>query len=149
MDETAGKVAETTVTGAELGEYAWKTFLPTAFDGHCFYVRQDLTGEQCGEDVMDRQIGGVAIPATAADRSFFVTVLGIGPKVGTKPSKAHRKKYDWTDNFAKVFDIKVGDRLFVAQDPWIRTNRLKRSPINWQDECFIEESLPDGIVVED
>ena len=144
--ESAGKTAETTVEGARFDEFYWKNFLPLAFGGHCYYVRQDLTGEQWGSHVMQREVGGIALPDTAADRSLFVTVVGIGPNVGTRPSKAHRVEFDWKDKFAKVSEVKVGDRLLIAQVEGTLSNRLKRSPWNWQDECFVEESLPDAIV---
>lgn len=147
--EVGGKLALTTVDGAGIGEYDWKSMLPLAFDGHCYYCRQDLTGDQWGETVMDREINGITIPASAADRSAFVTVLGIGPAVGTRPTKAHRTKYDWPDRFSVVSEVKVGDRLLIAQVPGTYTNRIKRSPLNWQDELFVEESLPDAIVEDD
>ena len=142
----AGKIAATTVDGPGLGEYEWKKFLPLAFGGHCYYCRQDLTGDQWGEGVMDREIGGIAIPNESADRCQFVTVLGIGPRVGMQPSKAHKIQYGWSDRLALVSDVKVGDKLLIAQAPDQTSVRLKRSPLNWQDEVFIEESLPDAIV---
>ena len=145
--DSVGKIAATTVSGAGIGEYEWKNLLPLAFAGHCFYCRQDLTGEQFGDRVMERHLNGIVIPETAADRTMFVTVLGIGPKVGTRPSKAHRAEYDWPDRFSIVSGVEVGDRLLIAlPEADFITNRIKRSPLNWQDELFVEESLPDAVV---
>ena len=144
----AGKMARTTVQGEAFGEYHWKKFMPLAFGGHCYYVRQDLTGDQWDDNVMDRELDGIAIPNSAADRCQFVTVLGIGPRVGMQPSKEHQTEYGWADGFGLISDVKVGDRLLIAQEPGTYTNRLKRSPLNWNEEAFIEESLPDAIVEE-
>jgi hypothetical protein len=148
IDTRGGEIAATTVMGQHLDEWNWKEFLPIAFGGHCYYVRQDLTGDQWGPDVMDREIRGIALPNTVADRCQFVTVLGIGPNVGTRPHKAHQVEYGWKDRFAKVSDVKVGDRLLIAQEPGQLDphGRIKRSPLNWQEELFIEEGLPDAIV---
>jgi len=142
----AGKIAATTVDGPGLGEYEWKKFLPLAFGGHCYYCRQDLTGDQWGKSVMQREIGGIAIPDSAADRCLIVTVLGIGPQVGMPTSKEHKIRYECPDRMAIVDGVKVGDRLMIVQEPGQTSVRLKRSPLNWQDEVFIEESLPDAIV---
>jgi len=145
--------AVTTVETGEFGEHAWRKMLPTAFDGHCFYVRQDITGESCGPDPLDRHLGGIVIPPKTANNSRFVTVLGIGPKVGTKASKAHRKEFDWPDRWAQVSNVKVGDKLFLGfekgEEGLVLTNKIKRSPLNWECELFIEESLPEGIVTDD
>ena len=150
--ESAEK-AVTTVQSAEFGEFEWRKMLPTAFDGHCYYVRQDVTGESCGPDVLDRHIGGIVIPPKTANNSRFVTVLGIGPNVGAKPSKAHRKEFGWPDRFAEVHSVKVGDRLFLGfekdAEGLVLTNKIKRSPLNWECELFIEESLPEGIVTDE
>lgn len=140
ITHAAPKIAETTVQAAELGEFAWRKFLPLAFGGHCYYVRQDVTPDA----------GGIVMPDAIRDRSVCVTVLGVGPKVGTKADKTHRMEYEWPGPFAFVSGVKPGDRLLLAfeRGQWglVTTTKIKRSPWNWDCELFIEETLPDAIV---
>ena len=146
-EETDGKVGTTVVPTDKFGEVDVKTLLPTAFGGHCYYVRQDITGEQVGDDFMEREIGGIALPDRFIDRSQYVTVLAIGPNVGKKPTKAHREKYDWPKGVPAMSEaISVGDRLLINLRVVEYTAKIKRSPWNWDCELFIEESLPEAIV---
>ena len=143
----AGQKARTTVICGDKKEYKWIEFLPLAFGGWCFYVRQDVSGDQIeGGGVLDRELGGIQIPQSAADRCQFVTVLGIGPRVGQPCTKAHMAEFGREDRMASIDGVKVGDRLLLAMEDGQTTRRIQRSPLNWECEMFIEESLPDAIV---
>uniref|UniRef100_A0A6M3IGD2 Uncharacterized protein n=1 Tax=viral metagenome TaxID=1070528 RepID=A0A6M3IGD2_9ZZZZ len=148
MDENRAQPASTTVSGVDFGDYEWRRFLPLAFGGHCYYVRQDVTGEKSEHG---HHLGGIVLPDTVVDRSRFVTVLGIGPRVGLKASRAHRHEFQWSSGSAVVSGVKIGDRLllgFEKGETGLLTNKIHRSPLNWDCELFIEETLPDAVVME-
>jgi len=146
-DDLAEKLAITTMDGEENGEYEYKRFLPIAFDGHCYYIRQHLIGEQDGDGVMDRKIGGISIIHGRADYADTVTVVGIGPNVGKVASKHHRKRYKWPKGMKRYeHNIKIGDTIILDSPHGEARNTLKRSPFHWNFELFIEESVPTGIV---
>jgi len=73
--------------------------MPLAFRGHALYCRKCVTGASDGDGVLDRKVGGIVLPQTAADRSMWVEVLAVGPNVGkrlnpdNKDDKAYMKKH--------------------------------------------------------
>ena len=132
-DEIAGSAAKTTVQ-REKG-YEWIELMPIAFGGWCYYLRQDYT-----------EVEGLFLPDTAKDRSQFATVLGIGPRVGMKPTKVDVERYGLPDGQATVSGVKVGDRVFLTQQRGEFSELVKRSPFNWEAELFVHESFPVAIV---
>ena len=113
--------------------------MPLAFGGHVLYVRKCVTGKQSGADFLSRRVGGVEIPEYSADRSLFVQVVGKGPHVGQRCSKAHARKHGRP---RQLFDaVKVGDVLLC---PNMHATGIERSPLV-DFEFFIEESVPLGI----
>ena len=145
-----GVQATTTRETEVFGQYDWCKIMPVAFGGHCYLVRQNITGEQEeGGSMWDRTLDGIYIPEEAADRSLIVTVLGIGPNVGKRPTRAHRKRYNWGGGMPYVAAVKVGDELLLAFEKGEHgtlTNKIRRNPLNWDEELFIEQSLPDAIL---
>lgn len=152
MNDERGSVC----TAGELNEYRLR---PTAFGGHCFYVRRCLPG-----DAADRQdpkvcsIGGIVIPPSMGNQTVWFECRAVGPRVGTPCSETHAKKYRAA--IAKKHgmgaarlprDIPadlVGKRLFVAL-PWpLVDERVMPSPLA-DFESFIEESLPEAYMIED
>jgi len=123
----------------DCGELANRKIMPTAFGGHCFYVRKCITGDQSGT-FWERKIGEIEIPDTVANRSNTVEVLAIGPRVAKPCTKAHCRKYE---RMTRLPDqVKVGDMLLCPSTTDIR---FLRSPLG-NEEFFIEESIPLAIL---
>ena len=120
-----------------VGALGNKRIRPTHFNGHCYYVRKCLRGEQVAEDrQMVRHVDGIVLPEVMADVCNWVQVLAKGPKVGRKCTKAHAELHDRTRSLPD--DVRVGDMVLVQGD---HPTGVKRSPL-CDYEFFIEESLP-------
>jgi len=157
MDEYEGIV--------DYGEGA--SFVPTAFGGHCLYVRRCVTGDaddQPHEHMAlngARMIGGVMIHGVRADNSCTMEVLGWGRKLDERCSIGHARKYRQPEIekfiaggsteqraeqiargvYVNTHDIEIGTLLLLPL-PWPCVDeRVIRSPIV-DTEAFIESSLP-------
>jgi hypothetical protein len=131
----------------DVGEWGGKNFQPLYFGGHAAYVRKCLPGQQWGDDVMTRHIGGIILPDQSsrtheflnrADRTNWVEILALGPKVGTRASKKHAKLFERARWFGD--DLKVGMIAHVKKEDGLG---IQISPLNPDAEYIIEESLFD------
>ena len=119
---------------------------PLYFGGHALYVRKCKPGEKFGDDFNTRQIGGIILPTRRmdpehpvddlSDWSQYVELLAKGPRVGTKCSKAHAKRYGRARRIN--MNAQIGDILYCPND---HENGIQKSPIV-DFEFFIEESIP-------
>jgi len=135
--------------------------LPLYFGGHCFYVAKCIRGAPTGDDPASRQIGGIVLPdcfwvnttftdedgathdisrrSDVAERTWVVTVLAIGPAVGTRCTKKHAMTYKRPRSIAS--EVKVGDKVLCADTAY----GVQRSPI-CDYEYFIEEGIPVAVL---
>jgi len=126
--------------------------LPTAFGGHCYYVRRCYTGglAQIAKSDMDRQVGGIILPECLGNAAEWGEVLGVGPRVGLRCSADHARKYRsklWEQEgraacMARMApDDMVGKLVHIPLLWPFKDVRAVRSPVAYW-EFFIEESLP-------
>ena len=147
---------DTKCTAGTLNEYVIR---PTAFGGHCFYVRRCLPGDAAdAEDPKLCSVGGIVIPPATGNQTVWFECRAIGPRVGQRCSENHAKKYRTeiinshglcaaTAPRNIPTDLK-GKRLFVAL-PWpLVDERVIESPLA-DFEAFVEETLPSAYMVED
>jgi len=128
-------------------DYGGVKLMPMAYSGHCLYVRKCRPGDAVDGQEHTRALDGIVLPEAAGDRSQWVEVLAVGPRVGEKCSKNHalRLRGDWIEKSG----ITAARRSNIPQDivghlAYIAVNddpRIKRSCMS-VDEAFIEESLP-------
>jgi len=143
-------------------------FVPSAFGGHCLYVRRCLTGDEDVDKPFDdarlndcRLIGGVLIHGVRADNSCTVEVLGWGARLDEKCTIRHAKKYRQaeierfvrsgsterraeriaTGRYVTTHDIKKGTLILLPIPYPCVDERVARSPLV-PSEAFIESSLP-------
>lgn len=128
----SGKVAR------GVGELGNVDILPTAFGGHCFYVLKCVQGDMVDGDHLRRQVGCIEIPQCVVDRSMWVEVLGLGPKVGQHCSKMHSVRHRRRRCLADLDKVELGWFLLC---PNMHESGILRSPL-FHDEFFIEESVP-------
>jgi len=130
-----------------------RKMVPTAFGGHCYYVRRCVRGKQFGPDFMDREEGGVVLPQVATirsgalvternlwDRSSVAEVVGVGPNVGKPCSKAHMKAFARARHIAQ--SAEVGD-LLLFEDKNFQIGIVDSPYADY--EKFVEESVPIAI----
>ena len=111
-----------------VGEIGDHTILPLYFGGYSYYVRKCI-----GPD----EIGGILMPEkynTITDCSRWNEVVGVGPKVGTRCSKRHAKRFKRASHITNP--ARAGDWLMVPQVH----EGIYCSPLLWY-EFFIEESI--------
>jgi len=132
-------------------DYGGVKLMPMHFGGHALYCRKCRPGEAVDGLEHIRALDGIVLPETIGDRSQWVEILAVGPKVGDNCSKSHasRLRRDWVEKHGVEESRRsnmprsvVGFLAYIAvkDDP-----RIWQSPIS-PDEFFIEESLPAAIL---
>ena len=132
-------IDEVGIVAANVGDNCDWNILPFKWGGHCYYARKCMTGETKTGDIWDRNIGGIAIPETVSDRSCWLIVLGVGPRVGKRVGEQHAKLLDRPTRISNA--IRIGDCIVC---PNMHVG-IQRSPLA-ADEYFIEESVPEAVV---
>jgi len=98
-----------------------------------------------------RALSGIVLPDAAGDRSQWVEVLAVGPRVGERCTKEHARRLrgEWIDasglhdaRRSNVPQDIVGSLAYIAVNDDPRIWQSFMSP----DELFIEESLPLAIL---
>jgi hypothetical protein len=143
-------------TAGTLNEYRIR---PTAYGGHCFYVRKTLPGDAVdSQDPAVCAVGGVIIPPAMGNQTVWFECRAIGANVGKPCSAVHAKKH--RAEIVKAHGLRAamaardvphevnGKRLLIAL-PWpLVDERVHASPIA-DFEAFVEETLPLAYMVED
>ena len=130
----------------DAGETGDERLRPTAFGGHCFYVRKCVTGREIAGNFARREVGGIELPQRSADYSEFAVVLAKGANVGKKCTKEHAKTFK---RHRRLYDaVRVGDMLRLPPDHSgiRRRDAAVGGECHW--EAWVEESVPLGIVEE-
>ena len=112
------------------GDQANYDMLPTAFDGHCYYIRNCLIPEF---------VDGIEIPDALRSQSNWATVVGKGVNIDRPCSREHmrtHKRARWLEDKAEI-----GDYVLCPDSSPGMTN----SPLS-KYELFIEASIPVAIV---
>ena len=134
-----------------VGQYGNATIEPTAFGGHCLYVRKCMTGDIAGDDPYERHVDGIVLPEQLVDQTCFVEVLAVGRNVGKPVSAEHARR--WRSELVRKYGLKrarrsyalppniIGARAFIWLPEGSYDQRCQRSPLS-DHERFIEETLP-------
>ena len=133
MDETKGR--QDAIWAEKCGELGDVRLMPIAFGGQCYYVRRCKT-----PDV----IGGIEIPVTAQEYSDWFEVVGVGPNVNKPCSKEQQRQFKRARHIVDVAE--VGDLVLCPRITQNNTHTgVRRSPVCWDYEAFIEISVPRAI----
>ena len=131
----------------DVGIMGGRSARPLFFGGHSVYVRKCLPGEQWGDDILTRHMGGIILPdqssqtiefENSADTTNWVEILALGPKVGKPASKSHCKEFERARWFGS--NLEVGMMAHVEKSDGLG---IQISILNPGVEFFIEESLLD------
>ena len=123
-------------------DYGGVKLMPLHFGGHAFYVRKCETAIEWADQI--------ELPDSVKDRSQWVEILAVGPRVGRMCSKRHAESYrkDWVDKYgvglARMSNVPQDLQGSIALCPVDDDPRIWRSPIS-PKEFFIEESFPVAI----
>ena len=138
-------------TARNVGQYGNATIEPTAYGGHCLYVRKCMTGDAVGDDPYERAVEGIVLPEQSVDQTCWVEVLAVGRNVGKPVSKAYALR--WRSAIVKQHGLKrarrsyslpkdiIGARAFILLPADHYDERVTRSPLS-DHERFVEETLP-------
>lgn len=126
----------------DVGENFNVSLVPLHFSGHALYCRKCVTGDlaENARHEFDRVVGGIILPETAVDTSFWLEVLALGPNVGRPCSRLHARKFRRARCIVSTYE--VGDMILC---PVNDDAAIFRSPLNRKSEFFIEESFPVAI----
>ena len=120
-------------------DYGGVKLMPMHFGGHAFYVRKCET-----------TVDVIELPDSVKERSHWVEILAVGPRVGSQCSKKHAQDYrpDWVQKYglglARQSNVPRDLVGAVALCPVDDDRRIWRSPVG-VNEFFIEESFPVAI----
>lgn len=120
-------------------DYGGVKLKPTHFGGHAFYVRKCRT-----------EVDLIELPDSVKERSQWVEILAVGPRIGQMCSKRHAQAYraEWVEKYglgsARMSNVPTDLVGALALCPVDDDPRIWASPIG-HNEFFIEESLPVAI----
>ena len=154
IDKNLTNVVESTIA-RNVGTFGNRDVAPLKFGGHCYYVRRCMNGEMVDPDApWRRELDGIELPESFADRSRWATVLARGPAVGRPCGEAHRKLHSekCADGISRprprcVQDnVEIGDMVLCPSLGWTYDDiGIERSAFD-KNEFFIEENKPRAIL---